>query len=227
MSSQHLVYWEKQDRIGSIVLNSPPSNQMDRHFLNYLFDAIEKASHEVNHLGAIVIRSSGRHFSSGADLNDIKKFVFEDIGGAGGETHFGNNVFRTSKAFELLNNLPVPVIAAISGVCIGSGFELALAAHLRIAADNSVLGLPETTWNLMPGCAGTLRLTRIASTGLAHKYILTGETFTAADGWTMGAIDLITGKNELQTAVFDLARKIIDHGNTWIHSVMKEFNSLN
>lgn len=216
------VYWKKENTLGFIILNHLPSNRMNRGFLEDLFDAIDLADKELEGVKAIIIQSSCRHFSSGADLDDIKQFITEGIVQEDTQLCFLENVYRSSRAFTRLKNFPVPVIAAVSGVCIGSGFELALAAHIRIAEKNATLGLPELTWNLMPGCGGTLRLSQLTSQ--ASRYILTAETFTAKEAFQQGLINRIVKKQDLLPTAWDIAEKIAAHPISRIKEVMKQLS---
>lgn len=82
----------------------------------------------------------------------------------------GQRIFRT------LEQLTKPVIAAINGVCLGGGFELALSCHIRLAAENAPLGLPEINLGIIPGFGGTQRLLRLLGTSKATELLLTGDT---------------------------------------------------
>jgi enoyl-CoA hydratase len=116
------------------------------------------------------------------------------------------SLLDNSDSFSALPALPFPVVAAIQGCCLGSGLELALACHFRVAAKNAVLGLPEAGFGLMPGCGGTVRLTRLAGYQKAMRYILTGESLLAEDALKEGIVDAVVDKEELEGA----AKRIIE-----------------
>jgi enoyl-CoA hydratase len=101
------------------------------------------------------------------------------------------------QAFVTLEQLEIPVISAIRGVCLGSAFELALFSHFRICAGDAVLGLPESTFNLMPGIGGIQRVATLAGKSKAIELILRGITFPAQDALEMGLVDAIVPRNEV------------------------------
>ena len=127
-------------------------------------------------------------------------------------------------SFTTLERMDIPVIASIRGVCLGSAFELALFSHFRFCADDAVLGLPETTFNLMPGIGGIQRVSTLAGKSKALELILRGMTFSAADALRMGLVDAVVPKREAFAAAMDFARALpaaITRGNRAIY--LKKF----
>ena len=111
-------------------------------------------------LKAIIISSRGRHFSSGANLEELLEMVAAD--GERTDKIKKDGLRTTSernyRSFLFFEQTEIPVIAAIRGVCIGSAFELALFAHFRFCGEDAVFGLPETTYNLIPGLGGIRKI---------------------------------------------------------------------
>jgi enoyl-CoA hydratase len=136
-------------------------------------------------LRAIIISGSGRHFSSGADISELLGHVDN------------STMLENYRAFLLLEQLNIPVISAIRGVCLGSAFELSLFSHFRIAAEDAVLGLPESTFNLMPGIGGIQRVSAMAGKARAIEIILRGITFSAIDALEMGLVDAVVPRSEV------------------------------
>jgi len=101
------------------------------------------------------------------------------------------------RAFVNLEQLEIPVISAIRGVCLGSAFELALFSHFRICSEDAVLGLPESTFNLMPGIGGIQRVSALTGKAIAMEIILHGNTFTGGDALEMGLVDAVVPKREV------------------------------
>lgn len=185
--------WTVTEGIGYLTINAPPSNTMTTSFfrsLNQLVRQIEA----IDSLKAVIITGSGRHFSSGADVNGLLAEA--------GEGMLNENF----EAFGVIEQLAVPVIAAIRGVCLGSALELALACHYRICADDAVLGLPETNFNLMPGIGGTGRMRRLAGTAKTVELVLRGMTFSAGDACQWGLADLVVPRKELMATAENMAR---------------------
>ena len=208
MKKNKYIYCEYKNKICYIVLDRNPANSMNGFFVEELCSVVAEVEKNLSNLKAVFIHGSGRHFSSGAELDDIKKYIIKDRFPNIKKNKWGQNVYRSSRCFMKLNSFSVPVIALVRGVCIGSGLELALAAHIRIAEENSILGLPEISWNLIPGCGGTLMFPEAAGYDQAKRYILTGEMLTSQEGLKIGIIDKVVAKGKGFTAGKELADKI-------------------
>jgi enoyl-CoA hydratase/carnithine racemase len=178
------IQWTIDHGIGQLTLNQPPSNTMTMGF----FQEMQVLMREISgnrELRAIIISGSGRHFSSGADISELLGHVDN------------STMLENYRAFVQLEQLNIPVISAIRGVCLGSAFELALFSHFRIAAEDAVLGLPESTFNLMPGIGGIQRVSALAGKARAIEIILRGITFSATDALEMGLVDAVVPRNEV------------------------------
>jgi len=162
-------------------------------------------------VSGIIVRGTGRHFSSGADLDDLISPVRrEDSNRDGGESAL---FLENLRSFIFFEELRIPVIAAISGVCLGSGLELALFCHGRICGSGSVLGLPETGFGLMPGCGGIQKINAIAGRSRALELILSGASFTAEEALKWNIIDAIVPKKAVVAAAVKLIKSIGDDYN--------------
>ncbi len=157
---------------------------------------------------AIIIYGRGRHFSSGAALDELYDMVLKEtiINTEGKIIRYPDSMKNNLDALQFFNKLNIPVIAAINGVCLGSGLELALHCHFRISVPNAVLGLPESSYNLMPGLGGVQQLlaNRISKMN-AMDIIFKGNSFSATEGLNIGIIDRIVPKNKLMEAATLLA----------------------
>jgi len=189
------IAWTIQNDIGHAILNHPPSNTMSFSFFaefRHLIDLISG----IKPLKAIIISGQGRHFSSGANIDElITDFDLETL-------------TENYLAFQRLEQLDIPVVAAISGVCLGSALELALCCHFRLCTEDAVFGLPESTYNLMPGIGGISRLLKITGKAKAVELVLRGNTFSACDALEIGLVDLIVSKKELHTKSISFAGAI-------------------
>ena len=178
------IHWGIEQGIGRLTLNQPPSNVMSMNF----FTDMQVLMHEISRLPglrAIIISGAGRHYSSGADIGELLSHLDHAT------------MLRNYKAFVALEQMDVPVISAIRGVCLGSAFELALFSHFRVCAEDAVLGLPESTFNLMPGLGGIQRVAALAGKAKAIEIILRGITFSASDALGMGLVDAVVSRNEV------------------------------
>ncbi|MEZ5195765.1 MAG: enoyl-CoA hydratase/isomerase family protein [Bacteroidales bacterium] len=150
MSSRQPIIWKVESGIGFLEFNNPPGNEMTAAFYDQLELLVSKVIPRSN-VKAIIIAGSGRHFSSGADLDSLFKSItkdsYENISNP--DTSHPDSLTSNLQAFHFFKQLDIPVIAAIRGVCIGAGMELALFCHFRICAEGAVLGLPETGYGLI------------------------------------------------------------------------------
>ena len=111
-----------------------------------------------------------------------------------------------------IQRLGKPVIAAINGVCLGGGNELAMACHLRIAGDRARFGQPEITLGIIPGFGGTQRLPRLIGKAKATELILTGDLITAQEAYRLGLVNQVVPQDQVLKVAKDLARKIAAKG---------------
>ncbi len=194
------IGWEVRDGIGYITFTDTPENRMDSLFFKELqtitTEIIPKSS-----ISAIIISSDGRHFSSGADLEDLLLSIKNEKGETGSQALLSNY-----HSFKYLSELNIPVIAAIRGVCIGSALELALHCHFRLCSQDAILGLPESSFGLIPGVGGTPKLLDIAGKAKTIELVLKGSTFNASDALKWNIADGVYSKKELMGKAIQLAR---------------------
>jgi enoyl-CoA hydratase/carnithine racemase len=193
------VVLSERERMAYLTLNAPPRNEMNSAFFRALAGICRERLPQVRARG-LVVHSAGRHFSSGADLDELRRLVAE-----GGSTGYMRD---NTDAFLAIERLEFPVVAAITGCCLGAGLELALACRYRVAATNAVLGLPESTFGLIPGCGGTVRLPLLVGRAAAARMILTGRSVTADEALAAGLVDAVVDRREVVTAAEKLVRKL-------------------
>jgi len=183
------IDWCVNDQIGHLVLNQPPSNKMTVAFFSEMTDLKGEIT-GLTSLKALIISGKGRHFSSGADLDELLPEIDRN---AGAESFLQSNY----TALSYLETLPFPVISVIRGACLGSALELALFSHFRFCGEEAVFGLPETTFNLIPGIGGIQRFAALSRKARALDYILTGRMFDAQRALELGIVDAIWPKIKL------------------------------
>ncbi len=152
--------------VAVIALDNPPVNGLSHAIRLELAAAIERARADPA-VGAIVLTGSGSFFSGGADIREF-----------GTPKATAEPTLR--QLIDLVESSPKPVIAAIGGTCLGGGFELALAAHHRVASADARLGLPEVKLGLIPGAGGTQRLPRLVGAEQALTLIVGGDPLPAS-----------------------------------------------
>jgi enoyl-CoA hydratase/long-chain 3-hydroxyacyl-CoA dehydrogenase len=154
--------------------------------------------------GIVLISGKKDCFIAGADISELQATKSAE---EATELSRGGQLL-----FERLSHFPKPVVAAISGSCLGGGLELALACHYRIASTNSqtVLGLPEVMLGLLPGAGGTQRLPRLIGLEKALTMMLTGSTMPAARAFKMGLVDYLSYSNNLEDIAINAATRLFE-----------------
>src|SRR5436309_3893106 len=157
---------EREGAVAIVTINRPKVlNALNARTLDELGRAVLDLKQDDGVRAVIVTGAGEKSFVAGADINELALMTPD-----GGRDH----AMRGQHVFDLVEQMGKPVIAAINGYALGGGCELAMACTLRFAADSARLGQPEISLGLIPGYAGTQRLTRIVGRGRAMEIILTG-----------------------------------------------------
>ena len=209
---------ERKDRIEYIIINREAKlNALNRETLAELHQAFTEAfkSPEV---GGIIITGAGpKAFIAGADISE---FVGMDVDHGKQLAQEGQ-----TRVFNLVENGPKPVIAAVNGFALGGGLELAMACHIRIASQNAKMGLPEVTLGLIPGYGGTQRLTNLVGKGKAMEMIMTADMVTATEALQLGLVNHVTENDALITKAEEILKKILLRGPFAIASAITAVNA--
>jgi len=198
------VALDRRGPVTVLTVNRPEVlNALNRETLGELEQAII-AFRDDPEQGALIVTGAGeKSFVSGADIQELAPL---DPYGARDISRFGQRVF------DRLAYSPKPVIAAINGYAFGGGCELALACHVRLAADHAVLGLPEVGLGIIPGYGGTQRLPRLVGSGRALELILTGRRVKADEADRIGLVNRVVPRAELMTEAESLAAAMLKNG---------------
>ncbi|MGC3976240.1 MAG: enoyl-CoA hydratase-related protein [Nitrospira sp.] len=147
-----------------------------------------------------VLTGTGRFFIAGADVRLLASIS---------SSQEGASIARQGQAIlNRIESLEKPVIAAINGVCLGGGLELAMCCHIRLVADGSRLGQPEINLGIMPGFGGTQRLSRMVGQSKALELILTGDPLSAQEAKSLGLVSASFPPEDLLRQAQGLARKM-------------------
>ena len=188
------------DGVATVTLNRPDKlNALNRELLESLAEVVA-ACERRDDVAAVVLTGSGdKAFAAGADIGELAAMGPVE---AGAYARFGQSIF------DRLERLPKPVIAAVNGFALGGGCELAMAAHMRVAADKASFGQPEVKLGLIPGFAGTQRLTRLVGKARALELLLTGDHVRADRALEMGLVNRVVPQAEVVAAARELAQAI-------------------
>jgi enoyl-CoA hydratase len=195
------IIYSKQDRIGTIQLNRPRSlNALNAQLLGELKAVVADIEQDPE-VGVVIITGHQKFFAAGADIKEI----------SGLDSPVKAHAFVTvaQSTFNSIESLSKPVIAAVSGLALGGGCELALACDIRLAADNARFGQPEIKIGVIPGGGGTQRLPRIIGLGRAKELLFTGEPINAAEAYRVGLVNRVLPVDELMEAAVQLAQTLL------------------
>jgi enoyl-CoA hydratase len=191
-------------------------NALDASTLDELRQALLDLQQDESIRCVIVTGAGDKAFVAGADINEIARETPE---GARRRAHAGQ------RAFDLIERLGKPVIAAVNGFALGGGCELAMACTLRIAADTATFGQPEINLGLIPGFGGTQRLPRLVGKTKAMELILTGSQISAADALRMGLVNRVVPAPELMKTARALAEELAAKPPVALRCAMEAINS--
>jgi len=188
----------EQDGVEILVLNHPPVNALGTRLLADLDRRLAELGSDPK-VRAVVVTGEGQYFSAGAD---VKEMATMDLAEAPAVARRGLAVYARLAA------LRAPVIAAINGLALGGGLELALACDLRLAGESAKLGAPEVTLGLIPAYGGTQRLPRLVGVAKAKELIFTGGMISAAEALKIGLVNKTVPAGQELRAARDLAHTI-------------------
>ncbi len=184
-----------------ISLNRPSMNPLNKQLFIELFLIMNEIDHN-DEIRAVIITGKGeRAFAAGADMSEMK-------GLDANEMSKWNHISR--RAFDRVANLGKPVIAAINGLALGGGCELALCCDFRICSDNAKIALPEINLGIIPGGGGTQRLQRLVGQAKAKELLYFGDMITAEDALLCGLINKVVPLEELIDAAKEWADKLAE-----------------
>lgn len=192
-----LIY-EKKDKIVTMTFNRPEamnafSVQQAKEFSEALFTFREDPDAWVG-----ILTGAGDHFSAGADLKEIVPLSTS-------KKHIDYIAPHIARG---MNNVDKPVIAAVNGIAVGAGLEVALACDMIIASEKASFGLPEVKWGVIPGWGGTQRLARKIPRNKAAEMLLTGASIDAQEAYRLGLANMIVPHDQLMVEVRKMAEKI-------------------
>lgn len=199
---------EENEKIALITISRPEAmNALNSNFFDEMNHYLDNLNSDIK---AIIITGEGKAFVAGADISEMvnknkaEAMVFSDIG---------------QKTFERLEDLNIPVIAAVNGFALGGGCELALACDIRIATKFAKFGQPEVNLGLIPGYAGTQRLPRLIGLGNAMMLLLTADMINGEEAYRVGLVQKLSEPEALLDDAKALAKKIMSKGPMAIQKV--------
>jgi len=211
MTYENLIV-EVRDRIARVTVNRPKVlNALNEKTIREIHAAFAALRHDPA-VGVVILTGAGeKAFVAGADINEL----------AGMTPLQGEASSRLGQAaFAEIESLGKPVIAAVNGFALGGGCELALACHMRFAAEGAKLGLPEVGLGIIPGYGGTQRLPRLVGLGRALELITTARMIDAAEAYRIGIVNGVLPAAELLPHCEKVANEILSRGSIAVRCAM-------
>jgi enoyl-CoA hydratase len=205
-----------EEFIATISISRPPANALSSAILKELTAVLDDLENDEN-VRVIILHGEGRFFSAGAD---IKEFTTIESGEKATEL-----AVNGQQVMERLEQFSKPVIAAIHGAALGGGLELAMGCHIRLVTENAKLGLPELQLGLIPGFAGTQRLTRYVGLAKAAEMMWTGEPITGKEAVEWGLANRVVPEEQLLEEAKKLAQKIAQKSPVSVRATIQLLNA--
>jgi len=177
------VLLEREEPIGVVRLNRPEQlNALSNQLMTELVGALENLDDD-DAVRCIVIAGDEQAFASGADIAELSESTHLEL-------YFGGRIDR----WDAIRSVRTPIVAAVSGYCLGGGCELAMACDLIIASESAQFGQPETNLGVLPGAGGTQRLTRAIGKSKAMDVVLTGRFLSAREAEAAGLVARVVAR---------------------------------
>ena len=201
MSDANLLL-EKDAAVATITFNNPKAlNALTEETFTGMESLLDELENDAEIRVIILTGAGDKAFIAGGDISHLARLDAE------GARQFA---LLAQRVIDRIETFPKPVIAAVNGYCLGGGNELAMGCDLRIAADSAKFGQPEVKLGIIPGFAGTQRLSRLVGKGRAKEMIFSGEMIDAAEACRIGLVNRVVAKDRLIKEAKALAMKMCD-----------------
>ena len=195
--SYEFILTEIHERVGLIRLNRPKAlNALSSGLRGELMDALVGFERDAS-IGAIVITGDERAFAAGADIKEMAEASAVDMIQ---QDRIGS--------FDRIQHIRKPIIAAVSGWCLGGGDELAMSCDMIVASETARFGQPEINLGVIPGAGGTQRLTRAVGKAIAMEMVLNNRILTAAEAMHYGLVNRVVPVERYLEEALSLAAEI-------------------
>lgn len=210
-----LVELNCEGAVGVITINRPEAlNALNPQVLSELKASFESV--DQNSVRCVVLTGAGeKSFVAGADIGSMSTMTKAE-GEAFGK--LGNDIFL------MIENFPLPVIAAVNGFALGGGCELAMSCDIRLCSDNAMFGQPEVGLGITPGFGGTQRLARLVGMGMAKQLLYTARNIDATEALRIGLVNAVHPQAELMDAAKKMAATIAKNAPIAVRACKKAVN---
>lgn len=217
MPYENILTENKNATLHITINRASKLNALNKATLSEL-NAAFKAAFADDDVRAIILTGDGsKAFVAGADISEFADFSVAQGVALSSEGH--------ASVFDLIENSPKPVIAAINGFALGGGLELAMACHIRVASETAKMGLPEVGLGVIPGYGGTQRLPQLVGKGRAMEMIVTADVINAAEAYRIGLVNHVVPAEELITKCEEIISKVISKSPVAISFAIQSVNA--
>jgi len=211
------IIFKIEEQIATITFNRPEVlNALNEASLKEFSHAIDNVA-ENGDISVLILTGAGdKSFVAGADItefltfNALKAKLFSEMG---------------HSIVNKLQEMPIPVIAAVNGFALGGGCEVVIACDFIYASENAMFGLPEINLGIIPGFGGTQRLPRLIGKNRAKEMIFTGKMIPAAEAQAMGLVNKVCAQDELMDDVLNVAKIIVAKGKISLRAAKQAINT--
>lgn len=190
---------EKESQLAIITINRPPVNALSLEVVEELSGILADLRSDAGVKVLIITGAGPKAFIAGADITQFQQGDLATV---------EKFIRRGQEVFEELETYPKPVLAAINGVCLGGGNELAMACDLRLAAESARFGQPEVNLGIIPGWGGTQRLPRLVGKTAAMEILFLGQMIDAREAWRIGLVNQVVPDAELLAKAKELGQRL-------------------
>ncbi len=180
-----------KNNIYTTIIDNPPVNALSIELIFEMTKLIKEVS-AIENCRGMIISSSHQHFSAGADLKERSKMNREQT---------VDTVYAIKKLTDLIESLPFPTLACITGACLGGGLEIALSCDFRFSDKSAIFALPECSIGIIPGAGGTQRLPRLIGITKSKKMIFSGKKISSDVAFDYGLTDKIVSDNLIKSGL--------------------------
>jgi enoyl-CoA hydratase len=216
MAYENIIF-EVTEGIATITFNRPKAlNALNDHLLDEFSAALDDIAADEDIRVLILTGAGEKSFVAGADITELA--TFDTLQG---------KLFSSKGQLVIgrLQELAIPVIAAVNGFALGGGSEIALACDFIYASENAMFGLPEITLGIIPGFGGTQRLSRLIGSNRAKEMIFTGKRIPAAEAKAIGMVNRVLPPESLMEETFNTARVMATMGKVSLRAAKQAINN--
>jgi enoyl-CoA hydratase/carnithine racemase len=212
MSERQYIVTAIDESVFWITIDHAPVNTINSQVVAELDSAVDEFVAHPTCKVAIITGGEKAVFVSGADISESAERIASGKG--------KDLILNGQRLFHKISECSKPIIAAINGLALGGGMELAMACHLRVMSERAKLAQPEINLGIIPGWGGTQMLPRIVGRAKAIELILTGESISTQEAFRLNLVNKVVPRKEVLKAARDLARKIAVKGGLAVRAGM-------